>query len=122
MTQRYGTHKQFKTPYRGKIYRPEPRGFIPEMDDDDATMSSWYVFSSMGLFPLVVGEPYYEITAPLFRKITLRLDNGRTFVIENRRTPGSAKPIERLTLNGNRIEEWRIGHADILRGGVLVIE
>jgi putative alpha-1,2-mannosidase len=117
MTHPYGTHDKFRTPFIGKTYQPLPRGFIPEMDDDDATMSAWYVWTSMGLYPLVIGEPYYEISRPLFDEITLKLDNGKVFTIWNR----AGEIIRKVLLNGKTIHDFRIYHRDICDGGVLEI-
>ena len=121
MTHRYGTHNKFKQPFTGKAYQPLPRAFIPEMDDDDATMSAWYVWASMGLYPLVIGEPYYEITKPLFEEIILRLDNGKSFVIRNKTTVNPDSKIRKVLLNGKEIEDFRIFHHDIYKGGLLEI-
>ncbi|MDR3193992.1 MAG: glycoside hydrolase family 92 protein [Tannerella sp.] len=113
----YGTHNKFPTPFAGKTYRPLPDGFIPEMDDDDATMSAWYVWTAMGLYPLVVGEPYYEIVRPLFDEITLKLDGGKVFTIRNK----SSETVRKITLNGKTIHDFRIRHQDICAGGTLEI-
>ncbi len=121
MTHCYGTHNKFRTPFVGKAYQPIPRGFIPEMDDDDGTMSAWYVFASMGLYPLVIGEPYYEITNPIFEEVSLKLDNGKTFVIKNKAIGSPENKIIKVLLNGKEITNFRLYHQDIYKGGVLEI-
>jgi len=121
MTHCYGTHNKFRVPFVGKAYQPLPRAFIPEMDDDDATMSAWYVWASIGLYPLVIGEPYYEITNPLFEEISLKLDNGKTFVIRNKATGNPGSKIREVRLNGKKITDFRIFHRDICKGGLLEI-
>ena len=122
MTHRYGTHNKFEIPFVDKAYRPVPRGFIPEMDDDDGTMSAWYVWASMGLYPLVIGEPFYEITTPIFEEISLKLDNGKTFVIRNKATGNPGSKINKILLNGKEINNFRLYHQDIFNGGVLEIK
>jgi len=121
MTHCYGTHTKFKTPFIGKAYQPFPRAFIPEMDDDDATMSAWYVWASIGLYPLVIGKPFYEITNPLFEEISLKLDNGKTFVIRNKASGNPDSKIQKVLLNGKEIVDFRINHRDICNGGLLEI-
>lgn len=121
MIHHYGTHTKFKTPFIGKAYQPIPRGFIPEMDDDDGTMSAWYVWASMGLYPLVVGEPFYEITNPNFDEISLKLDNGKTFVIRNQAKGNPDSKILKVLLNGKEITDFRLYHQDICKGGILEI-
>jgi len=121
MMHRYGTHNHLSVPFVGKAYQTIPRGFIPEMDDDDGTMSAWYVWASIGLYPLVVGEPYYEIIHPIFEEVSIRLDNGNTFVIKNKATGNHDNQIEKVLFNGKKITDFRIYHQDILKGGVLEI-
>ena len=118
MKHRYGTHSQFDEPYVGKAYRPVPEAFIPEMDDDAATMSAWYVWAAMGLYPLVVGEPYYEITEPLFDQVILHLDKGNTFSIKNR-VDGE---INYLKINEENRSDFRIRHQQIMEGGRLILK
>ena len=122
MVHNYGTHDKFPEPFIGKTYRAEPRGFIPEMDDDDATMSAWYVFAAMGLYPLKVGEPVYELTTPIFRNIQLNLDNGNTFKIRCKRFSPENIYIQSASLNGTPLNHAWINHRDILNGGELIFE
>ncbi|MCG8307740.1 MAG: glycoside hydrolase family 92 protein [Cytophagales bacterium] len=122
MVHRYGTHDKFLQPFIGKTYRAEPRGFIPEMDDDDATMSAWYVFAAMGLYPLKVGEPVYELTAPIFEHVRLNLDNGKTFKITCKNFSSENVYIQSATLNGAPYGRARISHRDLLNGGELVFK
>lgn len=59
MIHKYGGNSEFKTPYLGKAFKNAPEGYSPEMDEDDGTMSAWYVFGAMGLYPLLVGDEYF---------------------------------------------------------------
>ena len=47
MIHKYGGNSEFKTPYLGKAFKNAPEGYSPEMDEDDGTMSAWYVFGAM---------------------------------------------------------------------------
>ena len=60
MIHKYGGNSEFKTPYLGKAFKNAPEGYSPEMDEDDGTMSAWYVFGAMGFYPLLVGDEYYD--------------------------------------------------------------
>lgn len=119
---RYGGNAEYPQPYVGKPFKADFKGFMPEMDEDDGTMSAWYVFTSMGLFPLVVGEPWYEITSPFFDEITLKLDNGKKFTIKvkNRKSPNDI--IKQVRFNKNTLPDFRINHNDIMKGGTLELE
>lgn len=48
MIHKYGGNSEFKTPYLGKAFKNAPEGYSPEMDEDDGTMSAWYVSSACG--------------------------------------------------------------------------
>lgn len=115
MLHRYGTHEKFETPIFEKTYKPIPRGFIYEMDDDDGTMSAWYVWASMGLYPLVIGEPFYEISLPLFQEVSIELDNGKRFTIKRK----TKDTIKKIYFNKREIKDFRLYHKDILKGGIL---
>ena len=82
MIHKYGGNSEFKTPYLGKAFKNAPEGYSPEMDEDDGTMSAWYVFGAMGFYPLLVGDEYYDLTSPLFDRVLLRLTNGNVLTIQ----------------------------------------
>lgn len=50
-------------------------------NDDSGQMSSWYIFSSMGFYPVCPSSDRYMLSEPRFRRITLNLQGGRRFVI-----------------------------------------
>lgn len=118
MNHRYGTHDHFKNPYTGMAYKAAPRAFIPEMDDDDGTMSAWFVWASIGLYPLVVGEPYYDAFKPLFDEVIINPGNGTLFRIVNNSITGRS----RMFLNDKKVDGVRLSHDDIINGGLLIFK
>lgn len=122
MIHKYGGNSEFVTPYYGKAFKNDPIGYSPEMDEDDGTMSAWYVFGAMGFYPLLVGEQYYELTSPLFDKITLHLQNGNILHILSQKRKKKNVPIKNIRLNGKAITDYRISHEDLLKGGELVFD
>lgn len=62
------------------MYRNEPNGL--EGNEDCGQMSSWYLFSAMGFYPVNPSNGIYVFGSPLFDKITLALAEGKSFVIE----------------------------------------
>ncbi len=121
MYQFYGTHDKWEKPYVGRIYKDTPDGYIPEMDDDEGTMSGWYVLASMGLYPVVVGEPIFQMSTPIFNKVTINLDNGNKFIIETNSLSDTSFYIDSATLNGKPYDKSFIDHNDLLKGGKLII-
>ena len=120
MVQRYGTHGTWKKPYFGRIFKNDPVGYIPEMDDDEGTMSGWYVLSSMGLYPVQVGKPEFQISTPIFDKVTIKLPNNKKFVIKTEGQSDENFYIQSATLNGKPFSSSAIEHSDIANGGELI--
>ena len=120
MIHKYGGNSEFKTPYLGKAFKNAPEGYSPEMDEDDGTMSAWYVFGAMGLYPLLVGDEYYDLTSPLFDRVLLRLTNGNVLTIQTEGRKKKAAPIKSIHFNGKKIADYRISHNELIKGGELI--
>ncbi|MDQ1166132.1 GH92 family glycosyl hydrolase [Flavobacterium sp. SORGH_AS_0622] len=88
-------------------------------NEDCGQMSAWYVFSSMGLYPMNPASGEYEIGSPIFEKSTLNLPNGKTFVIEAENVSRKNFYIQSATLNGKAFNKTAISHQEMLKGGVL---
>ena len=117
--QNYGTHVKWKVPYTGRIYKNDPAGYMPEMDDDAGTMSAWYVLASMGIFPVCVGEPVYALTAPIFSSVNIQLPGNKSFRIIARNLSEDNFYIQGVTLNGKKLTRSWISHQEITGGGTL---
>lgn len=98
-------------------------------DEDEGQMGAWFVMSAMGLFQTNGGasvQPFYEIGSPMFDKVTIELDPayypGKSFVIEAHHTSDKNRYIQSATLNGKPLTRPWFYHADLVRGGSLVLE
>lgn len=91
-------------------------------DDDGGATSSWYVLSAMGFFPVCPGSPIYELGSPIFEKTTLRMGNGKLFIITAHHVSAQNKYIQSALLNGKPLNTAWFRHADIANGGSLVLE
>lgn len=120
MIHKYGGNSEFKTPYQGKAFKNAPEGYSPEMDEDDGTMSAWYVFGAMGFYPLLVGDEYYDLTSPLFDRVLLRLTNGNVLTIQTEGRKKKDAPIKSIHFNGKKIADYRISHNELIKGGELI--
>jgi predicted alpha-1,2-mannosidase len=87
-------------------------------NDDGGTMSAWWLFSASGIFPRI-GTPEYLIGAPTLPRVTFKLPGG-DFVITSK-GPSNGYPVA-ATLNGEELPRPRFNHAQIEKGGELVIE
>ena len=122
ITHRYGGNDAYPTPFVGCAFVNQPRGYCPEMDEDDGAMSAWYVFASMGMYPLVVGEAIYELFPPLFDKVTLHLgaDHQTTVVVRTQGRTSGQQQLKRVIWNGKRLRSHSISVRELKKGGELV--
>jgi predicted alpha-1,2-mannosidase len=88
-------------------------------DEDGGGLCSWYVFSAMGFFPVTVGSGEYAIGSPFFKKISMKLQNGKTFTVNAKNCSKKNKYIQSAKLNGKELKRAFINHTDIINGGTL---
>ena len=88
-------------------------------DEDNGSMSSWYLLSSIGLYPLCPGTTSYMFTSPLFSKITLHLPQDKTFTITASSNSERNLYVQKRRLNGTDDNKTWITHNDITQGGAL---
>ncbi|MFV5698505.1 GH92 family glycosyl hydrolase [Flavobacterium sp. ZT3R17] len=98
-------------------YNTTPNGLSG--NEDCGQMSAWYVFSSMGLYPMNPASGEYEIGSPIFEKATINLQDGKTFVIETENVSDKNFYIQSATLNGVAFNKTAITHKQIVQGGIL---
>jgi len=103
-----------------EFYRPGPAGLCG--NEDMGSLSSWYVLSSMGFYPVCPGDNTYAIGSPLFGKATMKLGNGKTFTIIAKNNSSVNKYIQSATLNGKAYNKSYITHDDIINGSTLIFE
>lgn len=124
ITHRYGGNDAYPTPFVGCAFVNQPRGYCFEMDEDDGAMSAWYVFASIGMYPLVVGEAVYELFPPLFDKITLHLgaDRQTTVVIKVEGRTSEKQEVKKVLWNGKTLSNFQIPVKELKKGGELVFK
>ena len=89
-------------------------------NDDGGTLSAWYIFSSIGLYP-VAGTDYYQVGSPLFREASIRVGDRTLRMIAGNHSPGNIY-VSRVTLNGKPVEGWKVRHKELTEGGILRFE
>jgi putative alpha-1,2-mannosidase len=101
-----------------KYYLPLPSG-LPG-NDDCGQLSSWYIFSAMGFYPMCPGKAEYQIGVPCLPQIVLHLSRNKRFIIKTRKTNKNSTYIQSVTLNGQPHKSTVLRHEDIMNGGELV--
>lgn len=88
-------------------------------DEDGGGMTAFVVFSQLGFYPVTPGIPVYTIGSPIFKKSTIKLDNGKTFTVIAENASRSNKYIQSATLNGHPLDQTWFKHEDLVNGGTL---
>jgi predicted alpha-1,2-mannosidase len=86
--------------------------------DDYGSLTGWYVFNAMGIYPYSPSDPAYLVSVPIFDKVEMQLGNGKTFTITKK---GGGKNINKLTIGGKPVKGWFVNYADMSKGKELDI-
>ena len=88
-------------------------------NDDGGTISAWYVFSSMGFYPLA-GTDKYWLGSPNINSAEIALHNGKTLKISTVNQSDKNIYVEKVTFNGKKLEDIYITHNELMQGGELI--
>ena len=102
-----------------KLYNSGSKGYCG--DEDNGQTSAWYVFSAMGFYPVCPGMPEYAIGSPLFKKVTLHLPEGKTFIVSAADNAADRPYIQKAVLNGEELSRNYLTHDELLKGGELAL-
>lgn len=89
-------------------------------NEDCGQMSAWFVMSAMGFYPVTPGIGYYAIGSPLFKEMTIHLENGKDFTISAESNNGANIYIQSASLNGHSLAKSYLTHEQVMTGGELV--
>lgn len=103
-----------------RMYWPTPDGYCG--DEDNGQTSAWYVFSAMGFYPVCPAVNQYVLGAPLFKKTTLRLENGKELVINAPGNSAANRYVQSLKINGKESTANYLDYHQLLKGAVLDFE
>ena len=88
-------------------------------NEDCGQMSSWYIWSSMGFYPVDPASGVYNFGSPQLRRVDISLANGKTFTVKTNRKGADDCYIKSVRLNGRKYSKNYITYADIMQGGTL---
>ena len=104
------THRVLK-----QLYTNKPAGLCG--NEDCGQMSAWYVFASLGFYPVDPLSGRYELVTPLFRESTISLPNGRTLRLSAPELSEKKRYIKSVTINGRELRKSYITYDDVMQGG-----
>lgn len=99
------------------LYLPVPDGYCG--DEDNGQMSSWYVFSAMGFYPVCPIDNRYVLGSPLFPAVSMALPNGKVVRITARGNTAGTPYVSKVELNGRVHDDYRISYEELIQGAEL---
>jgi predicted alpha-1,2-mannosidase len=96
------------------LYKEGPEGISG--NDDCGQMSAWYIFSSLGFYPLNPASGDYVIGFPLLKEAIINVGDKKQLIIKKK---GQGKSIQYLVINGRKSNKLTISHTEILQGGLI---
>lgn len=102
------------------LYDNTPEGICG--NEDTGQMSAWYVFSSLGLYPMDPVSGQYELGTPSFERATIHLPSGKDFTIKAEGLTGQNYLVKSVSLNGVKLDRTYITFQELLDGGELVFD
>ncbi|AZQ64544.1 glycoside hydrolase family 92 protein [Flammeovirga pectinis] len=91
-------------------------------NEDCGQMSAWYVFSSLGFYPVNPAQGIYAFGSPIFEQAEINTSNGKVFKVEAKNVSKKNIYIKSVTLNGKALDRLYITHKEIMTGGTLTFE
>ena len=103
-----------------RLYTPQADGYCG--DEDNGQTSAWYVFSAMGFYPVTPAVGQYVIGAPLFKKITVQLENGKTIKIEAPKNSVENRYVQSIEMNGKSYSKNYFNYDELQKGASINFE
>lgn len=97
-----------------ELFSSSPEG-LPG-DEDNGSLSAWYVFACMGMYPLCPGVPEYVIGSPMFERMTIQLENGKSIVIAADSQPEGRPYVRSVQVNGESHRKLYVTHEQLMNG------
>lgn len=102
------------------LYDNTPEGICG--NEDTGQMSAWYVYSSLGLYPMDPVSGQYELGTPSFNKATIHLPNDKQFIVTSDKTNDDQYLVKDVYLNNIKLDRTYITFDEVLQGGNLHFE
>lgn len=100
-----------------KLYNPNADAYCG--DEDNGQTSAWYVFSAMGFYPVCPGTKQYAMGSPLFQKILVKLENGKTIQIEAPNNNKQTRYVKDVKVDGKSVSRTWLEHDELTKGATI---
>ncbi|MGQ8336269.1 GH92 family glycosyl hydrolase [Sunxiuqinia sp. A32] len=113
----YGLRSDLSSKYGRKVSQNFTRQNYPG-DEDSGAMSSWFIFSRLGFFP-VAGQDLYLVNGPRYKKVTIQMENGKKLIINGDGASDTNLYVQSASINGEDLSTAWFKHTDIKDGAEL---
>ena len=103
-----------------RLYTAQPDGYCG--DEDNGQTSAWYVFSAIGFYPVCPGSNQYALGAPLFKHLTLNLENGKKVIINAPANSRANRYIDAISINGKKHDKNYFTHKQLIDGATINVD
>ena len=100
-----------------RLYKPTPDGYCG--DEDNGQTSAWYVFSSLGFYPVCPATDEYVLGAPLFKKAVIHLPDGKQVVLNAPQNSAQNKYVSTVKMNTKDYSKLFLKHSELMKGAVV---
>nr|HQU86681.1 GH92 family glycosyl hydrolase [Pyrinomonadaceae bacterium] len=119
------TNQPWKTQERVRMilknqYKPTPDGLGG--NDDCGQMSAWFLFSTLGFYPVAPASDQYQLGSPAIKSAVLKLENGNTLTIEAQNQSDKNIYVQKVSVNGKDLNRTYITYSEIMNGGKIVFQ
>lgn len=91
-------------------------------NDDCGQMSAWYIFSTLGFYPVSPGSNNYALGSPAVVNAKVNLENGKTLNISAKNQSDINIYVKKVTFNGKELVKPFINYEQLVSGGDLIFE
>ncbi len=119
------TNKPYKTQERVRMIMETMYGNKEDGlcgNDDAGQMSAWYIFSSLGFYPVTPGSNQYAIGSPIIEEAKITFENGKSLFIKVKNQSKDNVYVDKVIIGGKVIDRLFITHDEIIKGGEIIFE
>ena len=103
---------------RDSLYGDEADGYCG--DEDNGQTSAWFLFSSLGFYPVAPVTMEYVIGSPLFNYVEISLPNGEKLIIDSAENSNENIYVDHVKLNEKYYNKNWLHHDDLVKGGKIM--
>ena len=100
-----------------ETFNDSPKGYPG--DEDNGTMAAWYIFSSLGFYPVTAASNQYVLGIPLWDKARINLSSGQQLTILAEPNAPQQVFVNQITFTDKKVNDTFIKHEELIKGGTL---